>query len=530
MRLKKLTVLLIAILLVLPMIFAGCASSESGKTDGGQDQNTNTGGTSGDETGGESDDQSQDYGTVSIDGITAWVGFPASDFIPVFSEPDNADKEISYEYDRSLIELDAEKCTVRALKEGTATVKTTFGSSTGEFTVNCVAVDTSGTEFDTSKYATKIAARASAWSTKAKDGVTTAFIGDSFFDENDFWTTFSISYAGKSAMCLGISSATTFDWEMIAEDIFGNVAPKNIVMHIGTNNIYDDGKSAAETVSALQRLFTMLHGYYPETGLYYFGISLRTYDDAKIGYTREVNEQIQNWCDARGRITYIDTPSRLTADKLRDDGCHPLLESYSIFTDALAQTDIVIEDYYADTIPDIVRTSSQAVGTFPSSIAHGYETLTRNFILSGKLEISASATNGHIEFRFINFYDRFLLWNNASDGNFKTGYACRGTHTVNDNNYYTLASEPLVLEWKIAITDNDAYLYINGDLKIVYQCLTENACKPFMLSSENVTCRFYDMEAISLVTDPSEYKRALADMSDVLDTYGNATETAAQFV
>lgn len=58
MRLKKLTVLLIAILLVLPMIFAGCASSESGKTDGGQDRNTNTGGTSGDETGGESDDQS----------------------------------------------------------------------------------------------------------------------------------------------------------------------------------------------------------------------------------------------------------------------------------------------------------------------------------------------------------------------------------------------------------------------------------------------------------------------------------------
>ena len=339
-----------------------------------------------------------------------------------------------------------------------------------------------------------------------------------------------LTYTGKDALCLGISSATTFDWEMIAADVFEDIAPKNIVMHLGTNNIYDDGKTVTETVADLQRLFTMLHGYYPETSIYYFGISLRTYDDTKIAYTREVNEQIQNWCDARGWITYIDTPSELTADKLRDDGCHPLLESYSIFTEALAQTDIVIEDYYADTIPDIVRTSSQTVGISPSSVAHGYETLTRNFVLSGKLEISASSTNGHIEFRFIDFYDRILLWNNASNGNFKTGYACRGNHQVNETTYYTLGNTPLVLEWKIVITDNDAYLYINGELEIVYQCLTENACKPFMLSSENVDCRFYDMEAISLITDPDEYEQALAEMSDVLDTYGNATATAAIFV
>ena len=84
-----------------------------------------------------------------------------------------------------------------------------------------------------------------------------------------------VTYTGKDALCLGISSATTFDWEMIAADVFEDIAPKNIVMHLGTNNIYDDGKTVTETVADLQRLFTMLHGYYPETSIYYFGISLR---------------------------------------------------------------------------------------------------------------------------------------------------------------------------------------------------------------------------------------------------------------
>ena len=68
--------------------------------------------------------------------------------------------------------------------------------------------------------------------------------------------------------------------------------PKNIVMHIGTNNIYDDNKDAEVTVKALQRMFSYMHETLPTTNLYYFGISLRTYDDAKIAITKEVKTTI----------------------------------------------------------------------------------------------------------------------------------------------------------------------------------------------------------------------------------------------
>ncbi len=121
----------IALCFTFPLFFAGCAQTDKDP----EDQNQNTG--TGDETGDETGNETNDYGTVAIEDVNAWVSYPASDFIPVFSEPENADKEISYEYDKSLIELDAQQCTVKALKEGTATVTAIFGSYKTEFTVTC---------------------------------------------------------------------------------------------------------------------------------------------------------------------------------------------------------------------------------------------------------------------------------------------------------------------------------------------------------------------------------------------------------
>ena len=114
-------------------------------------------------------------------------------------------------------------------------------------------------------------------------------------------------------------------------------------MHMGTNNVYDDGDDIAGTVSALQRMFTVMHETFPDTPIYWFGISQRSYDMPKISAVRKINAQMKSWCDERSYITYIDTPGLLKNHMLRDN-VHPLLEYYSVFTNALEKTDIVIEN------------------------------------------------------------------------------------------------------------------------------------------------------------------------------------------
>ncbi len=193
------------------------------------------------------------------------------------------------------------------------------------------------------RYAEKIADRKQQWKDKATDGKTTLFIGDSFFD-TEFWTNFyERYYTGKDALLLGIGGTTTYDWETWATGWLKDIQPKNIVMHMGTNNIYDDGDDVEATVSALQSMFSVIHENVPDTPIYWFGISYRSYGDAKITKAKEINAQMKTWCDTQDYITYIDTPDTLTADML-SDGTHPKVESYYVFADALEATNIVIED------------------------------------------------------------------------------------------------------------------------------------------------------------------------------------------
>jgi len=194
-----------------------------------------------------------------------------------------------------------------------------------------------------SRFQEQIKDRKLQWLEKGNDGRTTLFIGDSFFDPY-FWSNFyTESYLGKDALVLGIGSTTTYDWETWATEWLKDIKPKNIVMHMGTNNIYDDGDDVEATVSALKNMFAVIHENVPDTPIYWFGISYRSYGDAKIEKTTEVNNQIKEWCEEQDYMTYIDTPNKLTNDMLFD-GTHPAPEYYYVFKDALAETDIVIED------------------------------------------------------------------------------------------------------------------------------------------------------------------------------------------
>jgi hypothetical protein len=474
-----------------------------------------------------------DKGTLSIPQVYAWVDYPDSDFYPIFSIPESAEP-LTYTYDTEGISIDAGKNTVKALKEGEYTVIAKSESFEAEFKVIAQKINRSEkgangkVKFSASEYASQAANRKTQWESKGVDGQTTVFIGDSFFD-TAFWSNFyNVSYPGKDALCLGISATTTYDWEeWITRGWLSQAKPKNIVMHMGTNNVYDDGEDVAGTVSSLQRMFTLMHEQFPDTPIYWFGISQRSYDLEKIAAVKKINKQMQAWCDARDYITYIDTPSQLKNDMLKDN-VHPKVEHYSVFVNALAKTDIVIGDaavVESAEIEDISLTSSQSInsGSSLNTITYKNTILSSNYVLEGKLDIIKRTSNAHIQFGILdNGNERILLWDNNSDGNVKLVIPYN-TNVPAEDIYKHQNGSTLTLDWKIVATDDDVYFYLNGELKLVYAAQKGLSSHPLTLGSEGVECKFYDMKAITKDADPDAFNAALGEMADVIDQYGSKT-------
>ncbi len=466
-----------------------------------------------------------DYGTLAIDDVFAWVGYPENIVIPVFSNPELAEK-LNFEYDANGITIDPETNSVTALKAGRYEVTAKSEHFSAEFIVRVEEVDTKSQKFSASNFASTAEHRKAQWDKNGNAGKTTLFIGDSFFD-TAFWTGFySAEYVGKDALCLGISATTTYDWEEWIGGWLAETEPKNIVMHIGTNNVYDDGDTIFGALSAYQRMFLMMHEKFPNTHIYWFGVSQRAYDNDKIAKVTSINEGMQKWCDALGFITYIDTPSQLTKDMLKDQ-VHPKLECYGVFVDALAKTDIVIEDApVAPVVPEaeipaisFAKTQTIAAGTAISNVNYNGKNLAKNYILSGKLDITDIGTNAHIQFGILDSgNNRILLWDNESRGNFKLCIPYDTNVPAEDIYTYT-AGQTLTIEWKIVCHNDYVYFFIGNELKLVYTAINNTQNAPLLLGSENVQCTFYDMQALTLADDKAEYDKAIAELDAIINKY-----------
>ena len=322
-------------------------------------------------------------GELTVNNVYAWVDYPASDFYPTFSMPEYAE-ELAYEYDSEALEIDTEKNTVKAFKAGRYTVKATSANFMAEFTVNAEVVDknadgANGKKKYNSDFSGAGTQRHNTWKNQGKDNVSTAFIGDSFFD--GFWSNFYEAdyYGNYEAVRIGVSATTTYDWEQFAYGWLSEINPKNLVMHMGTNNVYDDGDNAATATSALQRMFTVIHDKLPGVKIYWFSISQRSYDAGKQATVSVVNANMKTWCDERDYITYIHTVDTLTADMLKDS-VHPKPECYTVFRDALKKTDIEIAEK-----PKDQGVNMGSVGHAESSVSFDKAT--------GKLTASSPAGN-----------------------------------------------------------------------------------------------------------------------------------------
>ena len=470
-----------------------------------------------------------DRGELVIRDAFAWVGYPDAKFFPAFSD-EQYKEDLTYEYDTTGLTINAETCTITALKKGDYKVTAKSEHFSTVFNVKVQEINTTDAKFSAANYASAAADRKAQWAEKGNDGKTTLFIGDSFFDTG-FWSSFySAEYAGKDALCLGISATTTYDWEEWLDGWLGETAPKNIVMHVGTNNVYDDNEATLLALSAYQRLFTLMHEKFPTTHIYWFGVTQRSYDDVKIAYVNEINAGMKYWCDNLDFITYIDTPALITKDMLKDN-VHPKLEYYKVFVDELAKTDIVIEDAPpAPVVPDatiadisFAKSQTIAAGTGLSTIKYKGFDLVNDYVVSGKLDIISVGTNPHVQFGLLdNSNNRILLWDNESVGKFKLCIPY-DTNVPAEDIYTFTPGTTLTISWKIVCHEDYVYFYIDDQLQLVYTAINNYQYVPLRLGSEAVECKFYDIKALTLADDKAEYDKVIDGMKDTISKYSTHT-------
>ena len=275
--------------------------------------------------------------------VTAWVGYHASPLpdVSYFKEGE----AITWSGENPEIAvLDKTKRTLSAVAAGSFTLTAQTEGYSEIYNVTVKSVSKTGKKWqldqDKTDYANQMKSK---WNTDGNDGKTTLFIGDSFFDVRYLWTNFYSLYAGKDAICAGISGATTYDWEQYAETFLRQTAPKNLVVNLGTNNFYDDHDSSETATESLQRMFTLIHSILPDTKIYYFAITQRSDTSYKTGVS-ETNAAMKAWCEGYSFITFLDTEQALTVGTLLEDGIHPKLETYSVFMGALAESKIEMEN------------------------------------------------------------------------------------------------------------------------------------------------------------------------------------------
>ncbi len=279
--------------------------------------------------------------------------------------------------------------------------------------------------------------RADEYEARGNNGKTTLVIGDSFFDIA-FWDKFYTDLAGKDAIIAGIGGTTAHDWmSYIKYDLFLNgIAPKNLVINIGNNDIFNDGLTAQEAAAQFQELIEKLHEMMPQTNIYLFSITGRSggYTNATAKANMEgTNAAMKAWCGeaAQSYVTFVDIAAQMTADKLYDN-IHPKDEYYSsIFLPALLDAGCVIEDeaVYSITYEGLEGAENTNPATYTLRTAADIQLVSpgtrENYVfvrweLNGEAVTSLSGRKGNLVLK--------AVWADAN-ASYSITYTDGGTHT-----------------------------------------------------------------------------------------------------
>ena len=192
----------------------------------------------------------------------------------------------------------------------------------------------------------------------------TLFVGDSYFEQEGWWTNFYSDYGGKNVFTSAIGGTKSWEWihyldELVKpyEDSNGNI--QNIVVHLGYNEIAGCNNTLTSEIleSHIVALLDKIHSRYNDTNIYYFGIGVSSYFDTisdKKQRSEEVDALTKAYAEKKSWLTFIDTNDIVqqylnehagyTKASFYKDNTHPKNENYSYFVDSLASAGCVIAE------------------------------------------------------------------------------------------------------------------------------------------------------------------------------------------
>ncbi len=290
--------------------------------------------------------------TVTIPDLTVYVGYPK--YIPAtFAKETLA---LSYDYISSAFSINADGVITATSAAGATTVRA-YNTASGVETTFKVTTKTNYdspssndgnfvNKFNTRK--NEVASMLNSNGAIAEHSV--IWMGDSFFDDyffKDFYTRFS----GHNIVTVGVNSATTYELREWAGTLVHPYSPDALVLHIGTNDLWDCKDSAATVSANVISLISNLHAVDPEMKIYWFSIELRSgaiggkSQADTVTAVKSVNSAVKAYLDGTTWGTYLDSYSMMTntgtnpetiiSANFLSDGVHPTLAAYDKYVKLL---------------------------------------------------------------------------------------------------------------------------------------------------------------------------------------------------
>lgn len=474
-------------------------------------------------------EEKEDYGQLIIPSLTIYTEFPDKPS-PTFTNPNYA-CEIDYKvlYNPTIY---YENGYFYANGESSALVEATTKYHSTTFVVTSKIFCATDGEERTKAYLNRIRLIEQQWnSTKETNG--TVFIGDSFFDEYQFFTDFYKLYKGQNAYCHGVSSSRIEDWNVFAKRLIYPLNPKNIVMHIGTNDMFSGKEQPINMLSELKNLFDELIQRLPEVNLYWFAIEPRTYginsnkfDEYSFNVINEMNLLVKNYCETDERFHYLDISNHcykgnmIVDSNFFKDGVHPQNDKYLLYCQELINNGLNLP--YNEPEKNTTKLTFDIYSTVSSSAQHikkDGQILNNNFSIKGKMSLQQITTNPHIEFSFDNTHskNRFLLWDNDANGSFNIGYAIDGVHKNNVNATVVNLNQDFTFE--IVSNTTHAFLYINDTLQLVFRNVNHNF---FTISSNNAKA---EINEISILISSDSKWQEIMSRKEITQQVSNQSNT-----
>ena len=204
---------------------------------------------------------SPEYGKVTIKNLYVYQNYEGAAPEVTFSKENRAE-ELTYTFEGNDIKYENGKFVAQSVNK---TVTVTAKSEHFETTFKVFTA-----QFD---FENRVVAYENAWNVNKYKGQT-VYLGDSFFDAQ-FWGNFYTLFAKKDVLQQGISATTVTDWMMFAQRLIYPQEPQEIVMHLGTNDMFDDALSNTQNLENLKTFFGQIYARLPQVKIYYFTVEPR---------------------------------------------------------------------------------------------------------------------------------------------------------------------------------------------------------------------------------------------------------------